>query len=97
MPRSPSAPSDPYLKCSSSFAKTSLSSRKNFVHVKKAPSTRRITITAAVTKMMRFVLGCSLIVLLIGFGSKGFQILDDRVFFLSRQHRPVGRPFVTDI
>src|SRR6266550_923359 len=97
MPRSPSAPSDPYLKCSSSFVNTSFSSRKNFVHVKKAPSARRIAITAAETQMMRFVLGCSLIGLLIGFGSKGFQILDDCVFFLGRQHRPVGWPFVTDI
>src|SRR5919106_4039744 len=63
MPRSPSAPSEPYLKCSSSFANTSFSSRKNFVQVKKAPSAIKITSTIAETQRRRFVLGCKLIVL----------------------------------
>src|SRR5438132_5337266 len=97
MPRSPSAPSEPYLKCSSSFANTSFSSRKNIVHVKKAPSAITITSTTAQTQRRRVVSGRRLIDLSIGRCLKCFQIFDDLVFFLGRQRRSIGRPFVADI
>src|SRR5207302_7236053 len=53
MPRSPSPPREPYLKCSSSFAKTSFSSRKNFVHVNHAPDASKITIPITEIHRMR--------------------------------------------
>src|SRR5437762_6921103 len=62
MPRSPSAPREPYLKCSSSFAKTSFSSRKNFIHVNHAPNASTITTTIAEIKRMRLAFGERLIV-----------------------------------
>ena len=43
MPRSPSAPSEPYLNCSASFAKTCGSSRKNFTQPKKPPAHEQAT------------------------------------------------------
>src|SRR6266513_1540046 len=96
MPRSPSAPSEPYLKCSSSLAKTSFSSRKNFIHVKKAPSAIKITSAIAETKRMRFVFGRRLIGVL-SCWSKCFQIFDDGILFWSRQRRSVCRSFMAGV
>src|SRR5438874_13187492 len=61
MPRSPSAPKEPYLKCSSSFAKISFSSRKNFIHVNHAPDASKITIPSTEIHTMRFVFDARLI------------------------------------
>src|SRR5438067_2164033 len=63
MPRSPSAPKEPYLKCSSSFAKTSFSSRKSFVHVNHAPDTSKITIPITEIHRMRLAFADRLIVI----------------------------------
>src|SRR5438067_3954231 len=63
MPRSPSAPKEPYLKCSSSFAKTSFSSRKNFVHVNHAPDASKITIPITEIHRMRLAFAERLIVI----------------------------------
>src|SRR5437899_1038309 len=97
MPRSPSAPSEPYLKCSSSFAKTSFSSRKNFVHVNQAPNAMRITSTIADTRRPRFVFGERLIGSLLECCSKCFQIFHDCVFLLGRKRCSIFRSFVADI
>src|SRR5215472_6835843 len=92
MPRSPSAPSEPYLKCSSSFANTSFSSRKNFAQVKQAPTASRIK--TAQTQRIRFAFGERLIGWLL---SKCFQIFHDCIFLRRGEHRSVFPPFVPDI
>src|SRR2546430_1864201 len=83
MPRSPSAPSEPYLKCSSSFAKTSFSSRKNFVHVNHAPDTSKITIPITEIHTMRLAFAERLIV---ACASRCSRLAVSRRFAIRHQH-----------
>ena len=88
MPRSPSAPNEPYLNCSSSFAKTCGSSRKNFSQVKEATDreqdTRQWPRPRARSQFLgeRFI-GSSLRAVI-----KKFSEFHERVFLLGRERVP---------